>query len=199
LWGIDADLNLTLSSSWCVGVLSMSRNSSLAAVGAVAALAFGSVGHAAPVAIEQSITLANPEGSLLYNIATNGGAEASSSYYQLIVDPLWTSGTRFTTYSTESVGTDASYALYTDFNPSANSGDTGALLASWTQKDVPGNNLIPFFSFLLTTGQYVLQINTLPGQMNISTNIAAVPLPGAMWLFGGALLAFLGISARRKM
>lgn len=26
----------------------------------------------------------------------------------------------------------------------------------------------------------------------------AVPLPGALWLFGSALLAFLGISARRR-
>jgi hypothetical protein len=26
-----------------------------------------------------------------------------------------------------------------------------------------------------------------------------VPLPGAMWLFGSALLAFLGVSARRKL
>jgi hypothetical protein len=178
----------------------MSKKGSLAAIGAVAAaLASPSVAYAAPVPIAQSITLTNPEGSLVYNIATSGGAEATTSYYQLIVDPSWSSATRFTTYSTESVGSDASYALYTDSNPSVNSGDTGALLANWTQRDVPGNNLIPFFSILLTTGQYVLQINTLPSQMNIATNIAAVPLPGAMWLFGGALLAFLGISARRKM
>jgi hypothetical protein len=27
---------------------------------------------------------------------------------------------------------------------------------------------------------------------------ADTPLPGALWLFGGALLAFLGISARRR-
>jgi hypothetical protein len=35
--------------------------------------------------------------------------------------------------------------------------------------------------------------------MNISTNIAAVPLPGAVWLFGSGLLAFLGVSSRRKL
>lgn len=28
--------------------------------------------------------------------------------------------------------------------------------------------------------------------------LPAVPMPGALWLFGSALLAFLGISARRK-
>jgi PEP-CTERM motif len=62
--------------------------------------------------------------------------------------------------------------------------------------------LIPFFTFLMTTGQYVLQINTLPGEMNISTNINAVssvPLPGALWLFGSALVGFLGFTNRRKL
>jgi hypothetical protein len=170
----------------------------LAAVGAVAALAFASAGYAAPVPIEQTLNLTNPEGSLVYNIATNGGASETTSYYQLIVDPSWTTPTKFTTFSTEPVGTNASYSLFADLDASITGGNVGALLAGWSQQDVPGNNLIPYFSYLLTAGQYVLQINTLPGQMNISTNIAAVPLPGAMWLFGSALLAFLAISSRRK-
>jgi hypothetical protein len=97
------------------------------------------------------------------------------------------------------VGTSASYSLYTDANGAALAGNTGALLTSWSQTDVPGNNLVPFFTYLLTAGQYVLQINTLPGQMNISTNIAAVPLPGALWLFGSAVLGFLGFTSRRKL
>jgi hypothetical protein len=177
----------------------MTKKSSLAAVGAVAALAFACAGYAAPVALEQTITLTNPEGSLVYNIATNGDSgSVTTSYYQLIVDPSWTTPTKFTTFSTEPVGTNASYALFTDSDASLTTSNAGALLANWSQQDVPGNNLVPFFSFLLTAGQYVLQINTLAAQMNISTNIAAVPLPGAMWLFGSALLAFLGISGRRK-
>jgi hypothetical protein len=176
----------------------MTKKSSRAAIGAVAALALATAGYAAPVAVEQTITLSNPEGSLVYNIATNGGETATTSYYQLIVDPSWTTPTKFTTFSTEPVGTNASYALYTDTDASTGASSAGALLTTWTQQDVPGNNLVPFFSFLLTAGQYVLQINTLPMQMNVSTNIAAVPLPGAMWLFGGGLLAFLAISARRK-
>jgi len=173
---------------------------SLGALCAFAGLALANVGHAAPVGIEQSITLLNPENALVYNIATNGGAAATTSYYELIVDPTWSgTNTKFTTFSTEPVGTVASYSLWADTNAAAGAGNTGGLLQSWSQADVPGNNLIPFFNFLLTTGQYVLQINTLPGQMSVSTNIAAVPLPGAMWLFGSALLAFLGVSARRKL
>ena len=177
------------------------RMRSLAATCALAGLAVGNLAHASVVPIEQSITLTNPTGSLVYNIATNGSASASTtSYYELIVDPSWaTQPTKFTTFSTEPLGTNASYSLFTDTNSGTLSGNTGALLTSWTQQDVPGNNLVPFFSYLLTAGQYVLQINTLQGQMNVSTNIAAVPLPGAMWLFGSALLAFLGVSARRKL
>jgi hypothetical protein len=173
----------------------------LAATCALAGLAAANVAHAAVVPIEQSITLLNPEGSLVYNIATNGLANAATtSYYELIVDGSWSgTNTKFTTFSTEPVGSNATYQLFTDTNPLPLQGNTGAMLAGWTQADVPGNNLVPFFAFLLTAGQYVLQINTLPGEMNISTNIAAVPLPGAVWLFGSGLLAFLGVSSRRKL
>jgi hypothetical protein len=173
---------------------------SLCALSAFAGLALANVGHAAVVPIEQSITLLNPADALVYNIATNGGAASTTSYYELIVSPSWSgTDTKFTTFSTEPVSGLASYALFTDTNAAAGAGNTGAMLQSWSQTDIPGNNLIPFFNFLLTTGQYVLQINTIPGQFSVSTNIAAVPLPGAMWLFGSALLAFLGVSARRKL
>jgi hypothetical protein len=172
---------------------------SLAAVCALAGLLVGNAAQAAVVPIEQTLNLTNPEGSLVFNIATNGGASATTSFYQLIVDPSWTTPTKFTTFSTEPTGTFASYSLFTDIDASTSTSNTGTLLGNFSQQDVPGNNLIPFFTFLLTAGQYVLQINTLPGQMNVSTNIAAVPLPGAMWLFGSALLAFLGMSARRKL
>jgi hypothetical protein len=172
---------------------------SLAAILALAGM--GSIAQAASVPVEQTITLLNPEGSLVYNIATNGLANApTTSFYQLIVDPTWSgTNTKFTTFSTEPLGTTASYSLFTDADASTSTSNTGTLLGTFAQTDVPGNNLIPFFNFLLTAGQYVLQINTLPGQMNVSTNIAAVPLPGAVWLFGSALLAFLGMSARRKL
>jgi hypothetical protein len=172
-----------------------------AASGVLAVLAASGAAQADVVPIEQSITLLNPEGSLVYNIATNGQPNAATtSYYELIVDPSWSgTNTKFTTFSTEPLGTNASYSLFTDTNGAALSSNTGALLTSWSQTDVPGNNLVPFFTYLLTAGQYVLQINTLPGQMNISTNIAAVPLPGALWLFGSAVLGFLGFTSRRKL
>ena len=37
-----------------------------------------------------------------------------------------------------------------------------------------------------------------PFYSNAAGKTSEAPLPGALWLFGGALLAFLGISARRR-
>ena len=177
------------------------KSRTLAAICAFAGFAAANLAHAAVVPIEQSITLDNPQGSLVYNIATNGQPNAATtSFYELIVDPSWSgTNTKFTTFSPEPVGSNATYALFTDTNGAALQGNTGTQLATWTLQDVPGNNLVPFFTFLLTAGQYVLQINTLKDEMNISTNIAAVPLPGAVWLFGSGLLAFLGVASRRKL
>jgi hypothetical protein len=177
------------------------KSRTLAAICAFAGFAAANLAHAAAVPIEQSITLLNPEGSLVYNIATNGSHDGpTTSYYELIVDGSWSgTNTKFTTFSTEPLGTNATYSLFTDTNPLPLQGNTGTLLGNFSQTDIPGNNLIPFFTFLLTAGQYVLQINTVKDQMNISTNIAAVPLPGAVWLFGSGLLAFLGVASRRKL
>ena len=40
--------------------------------------------------------------------------------------------------------------------------------------------------------------NREPIYSNAAGKASDAPLPGALWLFGGALLAFLGISARRR-
>ena len=56
----------------------------------------------------------------------------------------------------------------------------------------------PLHSYLLSAGEYVLKVGTLSEQHTAPSRISDVPLPGAIWLFGSALLAFLGISSRRK-
>lgn len=56
----------------------------------------------------------------------------------------------------------------------------------------------PLHSYLLSAGEYVLEVGTLSDQHTARSRISDVPLPGAIWLFGSALLAFLGISSRRK-
>lgn len=60
----------------------------------------------------------------------------------------------------------------------------------------------PFFSLFLAAGeQFVLRINKNVdgGWDSISTQISAVPLPGAALLFGTALAGFFGFSNRRKV
>ena len=170
----------------------------LASVLATAAMACAGAAQAAPVTLAQSIEMKNPD-TFIYNIATFGDTAPLSTFYQLIVDATWTKPTKFTTFLAEPVGSSASYKLWNDTNLTAGASDTGSLVTSWTQADVVSNNKIPFFTAILNPGQYVLQVDTFAGQGSISTNIAAVPLPGALWLFGTALVAFLGISRRRKL
>jgi len=69
---------------------------------------------------------------------------------------------------------------------------------SWTVADLPANIIIPFHDVVLGAKQQVLQFTPRPNQDSIS-NVSAVPLPGAIWLFGSAILGFLGFSKRRKL
>jgi hypothetical protein len=64
-----------------------------------------------------------------------------------------------------------------------------------------GSNPDYFFTFVLQAGtQYVLSImNANPNSISTTTQISSVPLPGAIWLFGSALLGFFGFSSRRKV
>jgi hypothetical protein len=176
----------------------MRWKTSIAAVGAVAAAAFAGAGHAAVVPIEQTLNLFSPQGSLVYNIATDGGQVSTASYYELVVDPSWDVATQFTTFATEPVATTAAYALYADTDASVGSGNTGAQLDSWSLVDIAGNNLAPFHTVVLGAGQYLLQVTTSEGQFSISSQITPVPLPGALWLFASAMLAFLGLCSRRR-
>lgn len=51
-----------------------------------------------------------------------------------------------------------------------------------------------------STKQYVLMIVPVYGRGGEATSsVSAVPVPGAAWLFGSALLGFLGFSNRRKI
>jgi hypothetical protein len=56
----------------------------------------------------------------------------------------------------------------------------------------------PFYSYLLSAGEDVLQLGSAPKQQ-AAAPVSAVPLPGAIWLFGSALVAFLCIAGRRRL
>ena len=78
----------------------------------------------------------------------------------------------------------------------------GEFEASAMQRPQPrAAGAAPLHSYLLSAGQYVLEVSTLsePSSPSARKTISEVPLPGALWLFGSALLAFLAISSRRKL
>jgi hypothetical protein len=164
----------------------------------VLSAAFAGAGQAATVPVGQSLSLFSPQGDLIYNIATAGGATGAAKYYELVVQPSWVQPTKFTTFSTEPLGSVATYSLFADLNAAIGAGDTGALLSTWTVTDLSADNQNPFYMSLVSAGQYILQIDTTPRQYSISTNISSVPLPAAALLFGTALLGFFGLGSRKQ-
>jgi hypothetical protein len=91
------------------------------------------------------------------------------------------------------------YAVHNDSDPLVGkvTEPTGSGFMSGT---IAENSLPPFFAFLMGAGQqYVLELSrTDNGLGGFTIGVSAVPLPGAIWLFGSALLGFLGWSSRRR-
>jgi hypothetical protein len=169
-----------------------------AAFGVAAITALACAGHAAIVPVQQGLSHAHPAGPRIYNIAADGHGHAPSSYYQLIVDP-WSEPTKFRTFATEPLGNTASFNLHADGDAPPGIGPAGPVPPQWSHKDVPARNLAPLHTHLLSAGQYVLEVATTPAAAPVSKQVSAVPLPGAMWLFGTALVAFIGIASRHKL
>lgn len=95
------------------------------------------------------------------------------------------------------------YAVYEDTDNTV-----GQVTAGSAVTLTPGGSLVdqlnqdafPFFTFLMQAGkQYVLELTGASSVTGTLTTVSAVPLPGAIWLFGSALLGFLGFSNRRKV
>ena len=63
------------------------------------------------------------------------------------------------------------------------------------------NNISQRFQHTLPAEQpHVLQIADNSGGVDVvSAKVSAVPLPGAIWMFGTALLGFIGFSSRRHV
>ncbi len=65
---------------------------------------------------------------------------------------------------------------------------------------VPGPAVAPdaVSSYLHSATRYVQDVGSFWSRPATAPKIAEVPLPGALWLFASALLAFLALSVRRK-
>jgi hypothetical protein len=173
-----------------------------AAISVAALAAFAFSGQAAVLPVQQGLTHAHAHpptaGPTLYDVVAEGRGRAPSSYYQLIMDP-WSEPTKFRSFATEPLGNTPSFNLYADGDAPAAMPHAGAVLPPLPHKDPPARSLPPMHSHLLSAGQYVLQVGTAKGASPIQNQVSAVPLPGAIWLFGTALLAFIGISSRHKL
>lgn len=132
---------------------------------------------------------------------------AGSFFYQLVMG-AYDQWVTFTLADTNPDGTPVRYRLWNDTESSLGLVGTSGSPVAYPYSggndyivDVPSSSTIPFFKVLLSQGQqYVLEINkTATNWSQISTDISAVPLPGAIWMFGTALLGFLGFSSRRKV
>jgi hypothetical protein len=184
----------------------MKLKSIIAAAGAVATLGFAATSQAATMNVTTTFPYSiDAPFAGVKNIATNFDG-ASSYFYEIVVGALNPSNQylKVLTRSTDPLGGDATYRLYADQSPNASatarssSVDTSSPLGTWTQTDLAGNSTTPYYKYLLSANsEYVLEINLGSGQDSINTTLSTVPLPGAVWLFGSALLAFMGLSRRK--
>ena len=104
---------------------------------------------------------------------------------------------RYIVYEAQSI----SNGVATIASPTSGQIETPNGLNGVVLRDVLTSNLIPFFQVPFVAGaNYVLEINKQVNDWeSFTTNVSAVPLPGAALLFGTALAGFFGFSNRRKV
>ena len=183
---------------------------------AAAALALACASSAAPVTptLSGSYDVVNGNAFDIKTIASNRDADGTPNgnpytanyFYELIVG-AFDSLTTFMLGGTTNETVPVRYFLWQDANPVAGAaqiaavGTAGNGVAQGALKEtVPYLTVGQNFQYSLPQGQYVLQIQkTASGWESITTNVSAVPLPGALWMFGAALMGFVGFSSRRKV
>jgi hypothetical protein len=170
----------------------------LAALAGAATLALAGAGHAAVVPLEHSLMFPHLPGEALGIDLGAGAGGLPIGYRGFAVDRAWMGPTDFTTFFSEGPGAGASRALYADQSTAASARE-GGITQVTSQQGVRGGTEFPLYSYLITAGQYVLEVGTFSDSPAVSAKVSPAPLPGAMWLFGSALMAFLWISGRRRL
>lgn len=182
-------------------------------------LAFAGTAGAAPVQLTPSDMLGtydvvNGNSFAIHTIASNrdgngqpNGQPYSVNYFYELVVNAFNSLTTFVLGGTSNETVPVRYYLWQDTNPALGTAQIAALGSPGMgvsqgalTETLPYLTVGQNFQYSLPQGQYVLQIQkTASGWESITTNVSAVPLPGALWMFGAALVGFVGFSSRRKL
>ncbi len=163
---------------------------SVKVLAATCCIGLSSLAAAAPVQPDRILDFSSQD---TYLVTTGSGNNLIN--YQVIT----ASGQRFLNIdllsSSNKPDTSSGYRLWEDSNSATDKITFGDELQGRTVIDLLGA-----ISWAVEGGkQYILRINPLGGpDVTATSSVSAVPLPGALWLFGSALLGFLGLSNRRK-
>lgn len=91
------------------------------------------------------------------------------------------------------------YQLFNDSDFAETTFLAGSEIFSDTLLDKNLDGIDDSFTKFLSFGQYVLRLtNIAPGEKFGESQVSAVPLPAAAWLFGSAALGLFGFARRRK-
>lgn len=174
--------------------------------------------QAAPVFVYQSY---NINSNQTFDVTTGAGVIAEAGRYFEFIMGAYDKLVTFSLKSTNPENQTATYSLFEDLRTNRTgadgvlelltngtwSGDTGTqLIAPTTLTDVTKGQ-DPSISYLLMANkQYLLfvdpQNDNRPlgdGAAPVVTQVSAVPLPAAFWMFGSAILGFFGFANRRKV
>lgn len=158
-----------------------------------------------------------------FDVTSGAGVVAEAGRYFEFVMGAYDKLVTFSLKSTNPENQTATYTLFEDLRTERSgedtileralnltstwSGDTGTqLIAPTTLTDVTKGQ-DPSISYLLMANkQYLLFVdpqndNRLlgDGAAPVVTQVSAVPLPAAFWMFGSAILGFFGFANRRKV
>lgn len=165
-----------------------------------AALAAGALALAATSASASTVTLTNGSVKLVEDTLYQGNDPLPNTplvgWMSLIVNPGVT-GAVFKLADTNTDGYTVDYQLYTADHSSA-------IGAGWTMQDIgtsTQNLALPGVYKALSAGAYAVRIsfaNFDQASFSASTQVSAVPLPGAALLFGSALMGLGALRRKQK-
>lgn len=162
-----------------------------------AALALGALALASAQASASSVSVTSGSVQPVY--------QDTPGMFEIVVGGGVT-GAEFRLMDTIGDGRTVTYQLWTDTNAGIDAITLGSVVgASWTWTDtgIEAVNLAATYVYraLVSGSQYALVLSEIPSDPGLyaaTTQISAVPLPAAAWLFGSAVLGFGALRRKQK-